>query len=476
MAVRTGEEFLAGLRDGRRVWLGGERVADVTAHPELAGFARTLAGVYDLQHDPSLGDLLVMESPTSGEPVSRGYCLPTSMDELLRRREMIEHLSRLTGGTVGRLPEYMATIVAGLYDVRAVLAAENPEYAENVEAYLEHCREGDLSLTHSFADIPRDARIPRDRFNNLRVVEHRDGGVVVDGVKAVASLAPFADEYVALAPNRPGLSSDEIVYFAVPVDTDGLRLYCRRSLAQPTAAGRPLSAGFDEQDCWVVFDRVLVPRARVFYLQRTEVHMGLLQQVLVWAFYHILIRMACKAEALAGIGALAAEYLGREDQATQLQLCELYGYTETLRAFLAAAEQNAVTTDGGHLIPNPTQITLGRIHAVDHHPRILQAVRELSGSGILMAPLPEDLANPEIAAAVEANLVGPDPRTLDRYRVLNLAWEYACDSFGARQLLFEMHNAGAQLRTKQRLAQEYDAEPLKRLARDLADRGRRGGT
>jgi 4-hydroxyphenylacetate 3-monooxygenase len=218
----------------------------------------------------------------------------------------------------------------------------------------------------------------------------------------------------------------------------------------------------------MVFDDVFVPAARIFYMQRTEVHMGLLQQLLPWAFYHILIRMTVKAEALAGIGALISEYLGRDDQHTQLQICELYGYLETLRAFLAAAEQNAVMTDGGHLAPNPTQITAGRVFAVDRHPQILQIVRELCGSGILMAPVVEDLTNPEIKADIDRYLVGPDTNTLDRYQLLNLAWEYAGDSFASRQLLFEMHNAGAQLRTKQRMAQSYDAEPLKRLAKDLA--------
>ena len=30
MAVRNGQQFIAGLRDGREVWYGGQRVADVT--------------------------------------------------------------------------------------------------------------------------------------------------------------------------------------------------------------------------------------------------------------------------------------------------------------------------------------------------------------------------------------------------------------------------------------------------------------
>ena len=43
MGVRTGAEFLAGLRDEREVWLDGERVADVTAHPLLGRCARSVA-------------------------------------------------------------------------------------------------------------------------------------------------------------------------------------------------------------------------------------------------------------------------------------------------------------------------------------------------------------------------------------------------------------------------------------------------
>jgi 4-hydroxyphenylacetate 3-monooxygenase len=31
--IRTGDEYRAGLRDGREVWIDGERVKDVTIHP-----------------------------------------------------------------------------------------------------------------------------------------------------------------------------------------------------------------------------------------------------------------------------------------------------------------------------------------------------------------------------------------------------------------------------------------------------------
>ena len=67
MPVRRGEEYLESLRDGRRLWLMGERVEDVTTHPALAGCARSVAAVYDLQHDAAHRDLLTITSPSTGE-------------------------------------------------------------------------------------------------------------------------------------------------------------------------------------------------------------------------------------------------------------------------------------------------------------------------------------------------------------------------------------------------------------------------
>ena len=84
MAVRTGEQFLDGLRDGREIWLEGERVADVTGHPKMARMAKTLAGIYDLQHSPDYHDRMTFKSPSTGEPVALSYMFPETQDDLLK--------------------------------------------------------------------------------------------------------------------------------------------------------------------------------------------------------------------------------------------------------------------------------------------------------------------------------------------------------------------------------------------------------
>ena len=116
MPIRRGEEYLESLRDGRRVWLQGELV-DVTAHPSLAGCARSVAGVYDLQHDPAHQELLTMPSPVTGQRVSLAYLLPHSVEDLTRQRKMYEFLVRRAGGVAARLPQHLATVILGLQEV-----------------------------------------------------------------------------------------------------------------------------------------------------------------------------------------------------------------------------------------------------------------------------------------------------------------------------------------------------------------------
>ena len=41
--IRTGEQYLESIRDGRRVLCGGEMIDDLTTHPKTRGYAQALA-------------------------------------------------------------------------------------------------------------------------------------------------------------------------------------------------------------------------------------------------------------------------------------------------------------------------------------------------------------------------------------------------------------------------------------------------
>ncbi len=467
--LRTGAEYLESLRDGREVWLGGQRV-DVTTHPLLAPCAHAIAEVYDLQHDPAHRALLTMPSPDTGEPVSAAWRLPRTTEDLVKRRAMIELLMRRCGATLGRLPEYMATILMGLYNAGDLLAQGNPAYPKRVEAYLAFCREQDLCLSHGFTDPPRDHNRPASDMEYLHVVARDEDGIVIRGAKAVATIAPYANDYVGLTAHRPDLQPEEVLYFGVPIATPGLRLVCRESFTHPAAADHALSAAYDEMDAWVVFDDVRIPNERIFFLDRVDLNQPLFTAIpSAFAFHHILTRQAVKAEVLAGICVAVADYLGTTSQpATQAALAELIGYLETLRAFLFAAEQQATISACGLMVPSMIHTIQGRIHGMERHPAMLQLVRDVCGSSILMAPGQADLDDPAIGVAVRRYLAGADPRAEDRFRLLKLAWEYAGDSFGSRQLMFELFNGGTLAINRARLLNAYDTTPLARLAKELA--------
>src|SRR5688572_32675784 len=80
----TGAEYLESLRDGREIWLYGERVDDVTTHPAFRNTARMIARLYDALHDPQHKDVLTTETDTgSGGFTHRFFRAPTSWEDQL---------------------------------------------------------------------------------------------------------------------------------------------------------------------------------------------------------------------------------------------------------------------------------------------------------------------------------------------------------------------------------------------------------
>ena len=82
MGVRTGEEYISGLRDDRQIFVNGSLVSDVTDYPAFRRGVEELARVYDHQHDPAYKSTLTFTSPSDGNPVSSSFMISKTMDEL----------------------------------------------------------------------------------------------------------------------------------------------------------------------------------------------------------------------------------------------------------------------------------------------------------------------------------------------------------------------------------------------------------
>ena len=113
MPARTGRQYLNGLREQEReIWLRGERVKDVTRHPGLAGGARAIASLYDMQCDPKYRDEMTYVSPTTGDRVGLSFINPRTREELEARRVMMLNWARSTCGMMGRSPDFMNVTLA----------------------------------------------------------------------------------------------------------------------------------------------------------------------------------------------------------------------------------------------------------------------------------------------------------------------------------------------------------------------------
>src|ERR1700710_810539 len=99
--MRSGDDYLGSLNDGRSVYLDGERVTDVAAHPAFRQAARSIAHLFDVAAAPENRDLMTYPSPKTGAPVWRAWQIPKSHADLRARRLAAEKWAEATFGLMG---------------------------------------------------------------------------------------------------------------------------------------------------------------------------------------------------------------------------------------------------------------------------------------------------------------------------------------------------------------------------------------
>ena len=382
MPAKTGHQYIANLRENpAEVWMRGERVKDVTTHPALAGGAKSVAALYDRQHDPAVRDEMVFPSPSSGDPVGMSFMVPRTIEDLLLRRKMMTNWAWVGCGMMARTPDFMNVSIAGWAGAAEYFGQNRPEFADNVRRYFEHIRENDVTLTHTLVNLqPRRASGVLDRLDDqvaLTVVKETDAGIVVRGSRVLATLGPLSDE-IAVYPTRTHMIGPEswrqAFSFAIPNSTPGLKFICRESFDYGRSNfDHPLGSRFEEMDCIVFFDDVLVPWERVFLLGDVDMcnNYGIATQSTTHSGYQVVNRCMVKTEFILGLAQLMADTLGSgELQHVQERIAEIIIHLETLKACMRASEADAAPNDFGVMCPAQGPITVGRaLYPTDHLPQ-----------------------------------------------------------------------------------------------------------
>ncbi len=457
MGIRSGEQYKAGLRDNRRLFINGDVVTDVTSHGAFRGIIQTIASLYDAQFDPSYQEVMTYILPETGERVCRNYHRAMTQDEMMARLRCDHVRADLTFGVMGRLTDFMS---AWLTDTIASLEfTGSHDAAERSRRYHAHVRDNDLMLTHALIDPQSDRSKAEAPEESVRMVERRSDGIVVRGARLLSTLAPVADE-VYIGPFMPRRSDeqDKALIFGLPMNAPGLKIICREGYDQGRSiVDRPLSSRFDEGDAILIFDDVFVPDERIILAGDVESYNSILPNFPGYVMLQAVSRSAAKLRLLAGIASLAAKATGR-DKSPRYQ--EMLGEMTTLvhigeglqqaTALEIVAQANAQREGKPLWISDrpgepSTLPRVGNASIVNFFPNAsrtcLDHLRVIAGSGGLVFS-ERDYEQPEIRELIDRYVKGAAMNARDRFKIMKLVWDITGEQFGSRQALYERYYSG----------------------------------
>ncbi|QRP47084.1 4-hydroxyphenylacetate 3-hydroxylase family protein [Amycolatopsis sp. FDAARGOS 1241] len=471
--MRTGSEYLAAIDDGRRVYLDGKRVDGVARHPGFAPIAKTVGELFDLAADPEAG---IARPGPAGSAVNRLFTAPRSREELTAFREAATTWARHTHGWVGRSPDHVGAFLAAF--------AAHPEVfgdrAANVTAYQKRVVDEDLYV--SYAIIPPQvsrattASAWDGDLVQVGVAEERADGIVVRGAQMLATGGAVADEiFVSCIKPLTPEDTDFALSFALPVDTEGLKLYCRRPYA-PAATSHydyPLTTRFDETDALVVFEDVFVPWERVFVYRDVA---GVRRQFFetgahVLGNWQAQIRFSVKLQFLAGLARKVAAVNGVDKFPGVVEkLGELASLVSLVESAVLAAEYTAAPDDAGFWRPGSRALYGAMGMQSELYPRVLGILRDLVGGGVLQVPSSvEDMTSPETRADIDRYIYSPSAPAAERVKLFKLAWDAVGSEFAGRHHQYELFYAGAPFVVKGYAFRNYGFDgPLSEVDRFLA--------
>lgn len=446
----TGAGYLESLRDGREVWIYGQRVQDVTSHPAFRNQARMVARLYDALHDPASQANLTCATDTG----SGGYTHPffkasRTVEELLAAREAIASWQRIGYGWMGRSPDFVASLL-GMLGPNADLYAP---YQTNAQRWYKLAQEQVPYVNHAIANPPIDRRLSAAEADKLyiRVVKETDAGLIVSGAKNITTNAPLTNYSFVGGDGGAFVKDKEMaLLFMTPMDAPGLKVICRPSYEMTAGVmgspfDYPLSSRFDENDAIFILDNVLVPWENVLIygdVNKYNNHMhssGLYHRVGL----QVCTRLAVKLDFITGLLLQAVEATGVDQfRGVQVNLGEVMNWRHLFWS-LSDAMVHSVTTLNGAVLPKLEHLMSYRMVMATAYPRIKEITQQLVASGLIYQPSSAlDFKTPELRPYLDHYVRGADSDAVERIKLMRTLWDALSSEFGGRHELYERNHTG----------------------------------
>jgi 4-hydroxyphenylacetate 3-monooxygenase len=444
--IRTGEQYRDSIRDGRQVWINGERVKDVTTHPMFKPIVDIRARIYDMAHEKATQDVMSYVDEKTGERNAVGLKLPYTQQDWHDKRLAVDTVLDDIGGIATRVGDETIGEMWSLYDGKDVLNEVDPRFAANIERHINRALHEDPFHVSANTDPKGDRSKPpqeQDPDMLLHVVKETDAGIMVRGAKYETAAAYANQAFVkpTIANWGDAKLSDYAVGFVVNMSAPGLKFICRTGFAgRANPEDYPLSNRCDEVDTLLIFDNVLIPWEDVLFYQHTKAATFIRSTLHRYSAFAFVQRNLRLADLMIGAALFNARQTGLEkQQAVQEKLSTLAVYRETINAHLTASIACGERSPAGLMMPNQSLLYTGRVQACSRLHEMMHLARELCGGQICVTPDSASFANPEISGWLDKfYTVNENWVSDDRRKLLAFARDLLNSDYAGHRLTFQL--------------------------------------
>lgn len=477
--IRTGEQYLESIRDGRQVYINGEQVKDVPSHPMFKPLVDIRARIYDMQHAEATRD--VMTVVQDGETNAVGNALPYNQDDWWAKRRATDAVMETIGGIVTRVGDETVGEMWSLFDGQDVLNEVDPQFARNIETHIHSVLQNDPFHVSANTDPKGDrSKAPQDQDPDtlLHVVKETDEGIVVRGAKYETAAA-----YANQAFTKPTIAnwgndklSDYAVGFICDLGSPNMKFICRTGFTgRADARDYPLANKFDEVDTLVIFDNVLIPWENVLFYRHTKAATFIRATLHRYSAFAFVQRTLKQADMMIGAALFNVRQTGLDKQpAVQEKLSTLAVWRESINAHLTAAITLGERSPAGLMMPNQSLLYTGRVAAISQLPAMMHIARELCGGQICVTPDVASFEAPETKPWLDKFYTINDAWMADdRRKLLALARDLLNSDYAGHRLTFQLFAQSPPFAHLAAVYRNFDWDgPLEfvKNAADLSDR------
>ncbi|WP_243290932.1 4-hydroxyphenylacetate 3-hydroxylase family protein [Bacillus sp. FJAT-47783] len=447
----NGQEYLESLKDGRAVYLNGEKIADVTEHPAYQNSARSIARMYDALHDPEMGKILTTETEY-GDQTHKFFKTPKSAQDLLESRDAIAQWARLSYGFMGRTPDYKASFTAHL----DAYSTYYQGFEKSAKGWYKKTTKEVPFVNHTIINpqVDRSKPLHENKDVFVRAVKERDDGIVVSGAKMVGTAAALT-HYNFVSNYGPmdlgdGDQSHALIFF-VPMNAPGVKMISRQSYElQAATTGSPydypLSSRFDENDAVIVLDNVFIPWEDVLAYKNIDITNNFFVQTGFFNrfTFHGCTRFAVKLDFMAGLLLKATEAAGtKQFRGVQANIGEVLALRNMFWGLTTAMATDPEFGQNGVAIPNGFYANSYRVLAPMTWVRVKNIFEQVVAGGLIQLPSSaKDFLSPELRPYLDKYYRGSGINAEERVKLMKMIWDAIGTEFGGRHELYEVNYAG----------------------------------